>query len=200
MFYETYLNLLLLGERYKKNPRRVTASEFTAIIRRQFPAADFSFVTQRTTVADPDMIVVSGIYDSDNDDDALPAIELSLCYHPDQKYFFTDLIDWPQLAFDLAECAFHEIIHRDQYRDGIELAPYYSKTDNPFLVDDQEYLGNEYELQEYGFSIAAESVVRGVPFEECAMYKVYKETFDNDPGVIVKLREQFIKYSEQLGA
>jgi hypothetical protein len=77
---------------------------------------------------------------------------------------------------------------------------YRSKTDNLLLVEEQEYLGNEYEIEAYGFSIAAESSIKGLPFEECTMTKVYKETFDNDPTVIVKLRKQFVKYLERLGA
>lgn len=200
MFFETYLSLKLLGERCKKNPRKVTASEFTSMIRRQFPAADFSFVTERSTLADPDMVVVSGTYDSDSDDEMLPAIEIILHYRPDQKFYYTHLFDWDHLAFDLAECAYHEMIHRDQYRDGIELAEYRSTTDNFLLVEDQEYLGWEGEIEAYGFSIAAEAAIRGLEFDQCTMTKVYKETFDNDPKVLLKLEQQFIKYLERLGA
>jgi hypothetical protein len=196
MFFETFTRLIAIGEHYKN--RQYSASEITRIIRRQFPATDFSFRTHRDTAVDPDMIVVAGLYDCFNDSQDLPSIEITLCYHPDQKIYFTDLIDWETLAFDLAECICHELIHRQQYRSKQKFKPYVSKVTDPHLKAEQEYLGGGDELDAYGFSIAAESIVRGCLIQECVMYGVYQTTFDNDTDVVIQLEKEIQKYINQL--
>lgn len=196
MFFETFTRLVALGDHYQG--RQYSASEITRIIRRQFPATDFSFKTHRDTAVHPDMIVVAGIYDCFNDSQDLPSIEITLCYHPEQKVFFTDLIDWETLAFDLAECVCHELIHRQQYRTKQRFAPYISTIEDPHLRAEQEYLGDGAEIDAYGFSIAAESIVRGCIFQECVMYGVYQTTFDNDKKVVVQLEQEIQKYINQL--
>jgi hypothetical protein len=197
MFFETHSRILDIGDTFKG--RRYTASEVTKLIRRQFPATDFLFRTHRDPAVDPDMIVVAGLYDCFNDSQDLPSVEITLCYHPDQKYFFTDLIDWETLAFDLAECICHELVHRQQHRSRQKFKSYESKLPegNP-LIGEQEYLGDGAELDAYGFSIAAESIVRGCIPQECVMYGVYQTTFDNDKSVIVKLEQEIQKYLNQL--
>ena len=82
MFFSTYNRLLRVGEYYTTNARAVTAGEVTRIIRRQFPATDFLFITDRNSGADPDMVIVSGTYDSDHDAMGLPSVEITLSYHP----------------------------------------------------------------------------------------------------------------------
>lgn len=193
MFFEIHSRILDIGDSLQG--RRYTASEFTKLIRRQFPATDFLFRTHRDPAVSPDMIVVAGIYDCFNDSQDLPSVEITLCYHPEQKYFFSDLIDWETLAFDLAECICHELIHRQQYRSRQKFKAYESKLPegNP-LISEQEYLGDGAELDAYGFSIAAESIVRGCIPQECVMYGVYQTTFDNDKSVIVKLEQEIQKY------
>lgn len=193
MFFETHSRILDIGDEIPT--RRYTASEFTNLIRRQFPATDFIFSTHRDPAVSPDMIVVAGIYDVFNDSQDLPSIEISLCYHPEQKYFFTNLIDWESLAFDLAECICHELIHRQQYRSNQSFISYESKlaSGHP-LVNEQEYLGDGAEIDAYGFSIAAESIVRGCIPQECVMYGVYQTTFDNDKTVIARLEKEIKKY------
>jgi len=197
MFFETHSRILDIGDTFKG--RRYTASEVTKLIRRQFPATDFLFRTHRDPAVDPDMIVVAGIYDCFNDSQDLPSVEITLCYHPDQKYFFTDLIDWETLAFDLAECICHELVHRQQHRSRQKFKSYESKLpEGDPLISEQEYLGDGAELDAYGFSIAAESIVRGCRPQECVMYGVYQTTFDNDKSVIVKLEQEIQKYLNQL--
>lgn len=190
MFYTIRNRLLNLKERYAN--RSFTAGEFTKIIRRQFPAADFSFRTHKDYAVDPDMVVVAGIYDCYNDSEHLPYIEITLCYHPEQETYFGNLIDWDQLSFDIAECVGHELIHRKQYKTKQKLKEYPS--DNA----DQAYLGHEEEIDAYGFSIAAESIIYNKPIYQCAMYQAYQNTFDKDRSVVLKLEQQIIKYLREL--
>lgn len=192
MFFENYKRLLQLGEYYKTSNRSVSACDMTKIIRRQFPAADYSFRTHRDPAVDPDMIVVSGFYDCYNDAQNLPHTEITLCYYPEQTLYFPKLLDWSRLSFDIAECIGHEAVHRRQWRRKEPLVPYAS--DNR----EQEYLGDEAEIDAYGFSIAAEIAVYRCHYTECAMYRVYVEVFDKDHSVVLKLQNKISKYLIQL--
>ena len=190
MFFETYRRLLELEARY--STRVFSASEFTKLIRRQFPAADFSFRTHRDYAVDPNMVIIAGIYDCYNDAQSLPHTEITLCYHPEQETYSGHLFNWQQISFDIAECIGHETVHRQQYKNKAKLKSYKSAN------SEQEYLGDESEIEAYGFSIAAESVVYKRPYSECTMFTVYKNTFDKDHSVIVKLQKQIVKYLQQL--
>jgi hypothetical protein len=192
MFHETRSRLLELGKHYTTKPRSVTACELTRIIRRQFPAADFSFKTHRDYAVDPDMIVVAGFYDCYDDAQGLPHTVITLCYHPEQDLYFLNLLDWDRISFDIAECIGHELVHREQYRTKQKTKLY--KSNNP----NEAYLGDEAEIDAYGFSIAIECVTYNRPIGECAMYQAYIDTFDKDHSVIVKLQKAISKYLKQL--
>jgi len=198
MFFQHHRRLLKLGEYYKQSNRSVNACDMTKIIRRQFPAADYSFKTHRDIAVDPDMIIVSGFYDCYNDAQGLPHTEITLCYYPDQALYFPKLLDWSRLSFDIAECIAHEDIHRRQYQNKETLAPYSSKETDPGKKREQEYLGDEAEIDAYGYSIAAEVMAFGCKYTDCNMYRVYREVFDNDYSVVLKLQKKISKYLIQL--
>ena len=198
MFFQIHRRLLKLGEYYKTSNRSVSACDMTKIIRRQFPAADFSFKTHRDTAVDPDMIVVSGFYDCYNDAQGLPHTEITLCYYPDQVLYFPKLLDWEKLSFDIAECIGHEAVHRRQFQHREPLVPYRSTDPDALRNREQEYLGDEAEIDAYGFSIAAEVLTFGRALDECEMYQVYRTVFDKDHLVILKLQNKISKYLIQL--
>lgn len=192
MFFEIRTRLLQLGKYYETKSRKVTACELTKIIRRQFPAADFSFKTHRDYAVDPDMIVVAGTYDCYNDAQGLPHTEITLCYHPEQDIYFLNLLDWDRISFDIAECIGHELIHRQQYKQKKKTKAF--KSDN----NDQAYLGDEAEIDAYGFSIAIESITYNKPITECSMYIAYLNVFDINHSVVVKLQKAISKYLKEL--
>lgn len=192
MFAAAYRLMQTLGERIKG--RKYSASELTNIIRRQFSATDFVFKTARDYAVDPDMAVVAGLYDCYDDSQMLPSMTITMCYHPEQETFFVDLINWQQLSFDIAECIGHELVHRDQWRNKRKPALMSYNSDD----EEKAYLGSEDEIEAYGFSIAAESVIFKKPKEHCVMYNVYLETFDTDPSVILKLQHQVTAYTNKL--
>lgn len=189
-FFGTHNRLVALGKRVAG--RKYSAAEFTRLIRRQFPSANFSFKTHRDYAVDPDSIIVSGTFDSVDESVGLPSINITLNYHPEQDTYFVDLLNWTQLAFDISECVWHEVVHRNQYTQGRKLKPY--KSTDP----EQEYLGGQDEIEAYGFSIAAESFVFQKPFESCVMYGVYKTTFDTDLKIVLQLEKQVNSYLKQL--
>ena len=158
-FLATYEKLLALGKRVQG--RKYSASEFTRLIRRQFPATDFVFKTYRDYAVDPDCVVIAGLYDQWDDSEFLPCITVTLCYHPEQDTYFASIFNWQQFAFDVAECIGHELVHRDQHRSGRTplLKRYVSKHTVPAVQQEQQYLGDESEIEAYGFSIAAERMI-----------------------------------------
>ncbi len=198
LFIATYNKLLALGERVKG--RSYSASDFTRLIRRQFPATDFVLKTYRDFAVDPDQVIVAGLYDVWDDSEMLPSITLTLCYHPEQDNYFVDLINWKQLSFDIAECIGHELVHQDQQRNGRKplLKRYASKSTDPGIKSEQQYLGGEDEIEAYGFSIAAECAVFKKPKEDCVMYQAYVDTFDNDTAVVLKLDQQVAQYLSRM--
>jgi len=194
MFFEIYDRVARLADKYSGPDKKFTPSEFTNLIRRQFAGADFVFKTVKDEAVDPDMIVVAGSYDPMEDSIGEPSIEVCLCYCPGQKYYFINLIDWEKLCFDIAECMCHEGIHQLQYRKQRSQREFVMKLDGINIHHDPDYLSNDLEIEAYGFSIAAESVMFGQHFSECTMYKVYEKTFDKQPTVMVKLEQHILKY------
>jgi hypothetical protein len=175
-----------------------TPGAFTGLIRRQFSSKAYVFRTAKNYAVDINSIIVGGLYDNDNAQENLPYIEITLYYHPEQPTFTGNDLNWDQISFDIAECITHEHIHQQQIVNKIKLKRYVSKADDYELRVEQNYLGHDEEIDAYGFSIAAESVVFGKPYNMCSMYHVYKTTFDTDHSVVVKLEQEIVKYLEQL--
>ena len=196
MFFEIYKQLLSLESKVSK--QKFTPGTFTGLIRKQFPKEDYAFRTEKSYAVDPNSIIVGGLYDKENDLDQLPHTEIILYYYPEQLSFKGSDLNWEQISFDIAECVAHEQIHRQQMLEKKKLKRYVSKSADKDLRVEQNYLGHDEEIDAYGFSIAAESVTFNKPYNMCTMYHVYKQTFDTDHSVVVKLEQEIVKYLEQL--
>jgi hypothetical protein len=115
-------------------------------------------------------------------------------------------LDWPRLSLDLAECIGHELVHRaQQQRKRRPSVRYRSQELDPQKKHDQEYLGSAEEIEAYGYSIAAELVVKHNCFtleksclDQIVMHSVYVNTFDNDESIVLKLHKQISKYLRRL--
>lgn len=187
-------------DRLQKLKQRVagssyTASQFTNLLRRQLNTDAFVFKTHRDYAVDPDSIIVSGLFDCYDYDNKLPSITITLSYHPEQNTYFVGRLDWEQLAFDLAECVGHEMVHMDQHVFGRAPALKRYRSSN----EEKSYLGGDDEIEAYGFSIAAEQHAFNKPLQECIMYGVYCGTFHDDTKVIYKLEQQVEQYHKELG-
>jgi hypothetical protein len=199
-FLDVYKRIVEL--KYRVAGRSYTPSKFTDLIRRQFDAVTFIVKTERDPAVDPDQVIVAGLYDCYDDAEMLPSITITLCYHPEQETYFVDLINWNQFAFDLAECVGHEMVHMHQYKIG--RAPALREYQNPTNTEptlDQKYLGDESEIEAYGFSIAAEMFMFKKSIQDCVMYFVYQQTFETDTKIVLQLEqqvEQYFKTLEQL--
>ena len=189
----------IMDLRFRVAGRSYTPAKFTDLIRRQFNAAAFIVKTDRDLAVDPDQVIVAGLYDCHDDSEMLPSITLTLCYHPAQNTYFVDLINWGQFAFDLAECMGHEMVHMNQYKfpRAPALKEYKSPTGEETTLD-QEYLGDESEIEAYGFSIAAEMCIFKKSIQDCVMYGVYQETFASDTRIVLQLEQQVEHYYKSL--
>lgn len=164
--------------------------ELTQKIRRQFPATDFLFYTRKSDKVDPNQIIVSGYYDAEADNKFDPCVEINLHYAPNLNIDIRQL-DRIQLAFDIAECVHHELVHRDQNLNPRKK----SKTAQRLLAvsDEHAYLGEADEIEAYGFSIAAEMKVFGVTMHQCSMYTIYNSLFKGS-SVMTNLEKHTKKY------
>ncbi len=191
-FYISYDRMLSLGSRI--SGRHYTPGELTKQIRRQFPVTDFVFSTSKDYAVDPDMIIPSGLYDCYDEAEMLPSIEITLSYHPEQKYYFVDVLNWKQLSFDIAECIGHEVVHQYQHRNRKQN----QTTTDRWYNSERDYLGDEDEVDAYAFSIAIESKIFSRDFTETTVYNDYRKLFDNDDLILAKLTKQISFYKEQL--
>jgi hypothetical protein len=196
MFFDLYYRVLEISQ--KSKGKKITAAQLTGLMRKLLESDGFTVTTHRDPAVSPDMVIVSGIYDCWNDSSGLPGIEISLCYHPQQRYFFLDLLDWPRLAFDFAECVVHEKIHQEQHHQKKKFSKYRSRVLDKSLKSEQEYLGAGEEIEAYGFSIAADSMVNSTDWKKCDMYQVYANTFFDDANIVLKLEKSIVKYLKQL--
>jgi hypothetical protein len=199
-YFELYDRISRVGQRYAHDSKIVSAAEITKIVRRQFVSDIFRIETARDTAVSPDMIIVTGFYDCYDDSQGLPCVTIALTYSPQQDAYFTNLINWEQLAFDVAEAVGHELVHREQHHARRRLRAYKSKSMIVGEKEDQEYLGHEAEVEAYGFSIAFESWHKKIPTEVCPMFVTYAATFDQDDKVLLKLQKYISKYLKQLEA
>ena len=200
-YLELYDRISRVGQRYARDSKIMSAPEITKIVRRQFVSEIFRIETARDPVVSPDMIVVAGFYDCYDDSQDLPCVTIALTYSPQQEKYFTHLIDWEQLAFDVAEAVGHELVHREQHHAQKKLRAYKSHSTILVEKEDQEYLGHEAEIEAYGFSIAFESWHKKIPVEVCPMFVTYVATFfDHDDKVLLKLQKYISKYLKQLEA
>lgn len=199
-YHDIYQKICRAGEKYKLESKSLSASDLTKIVRRQFMSGLFRVQTDRDVVVHPDMIVVGGFYDCFDDSQGLPCITISLTYNPEQETYFTNLIDWEQLAFDVAEAVGHEMVHREQHHQSRPGRKYTSRDPDPQRRDEQEYLGHDTEIEAYGFSIAFDSWHRGIPVEISPMYVTYSDVFSHDEKVLLKLQKYISKYLKHLEA
>jgi hypothetical protein len=179
----------------KRSGVRFTVAEFTKILRQFIGGPDVKVKTHRDPNVDIDQVVISGIYDADDDEDDQPSISIYVNYNPQQYTIRMKDIEWMKLCIDLIECTGHELIHQQQYRSrdyDIGDTIFASKTPDEDKQEAQEYLGNLDEIEAYGYSIAAKYV------SQSPIFKMYCVTFGTNHMVVRTLLEYSLKYFKHL--
>lgn len=193
IFFDTLARLSPLEK--TQHGKKLSAGDLTAVVRRKIANDLITVSTERSDAVPVDTIVVSAFFDLTAEDDE-QSIEITLVYNSDQKYFFIEKLEWDAVSYHIAEGLCHELVHLNQHMNQEDV---YVISDPP--SHDNEYIGSDSEIQAYGFSIASESFLFGVPYQETEMFQVYENAFDEDSKVMLKLRYEIMKYlqvAEQL--
>jgi hypothetical protein len=197
MFRDILAQLQELSKSTKR--ARILPSELTSLVRKRVPNSLIRYRTLRSRAVHLGQVLISGVYDCEEDAQGFACIEVCLNYNPEQKQLDTALIDWKQLSFDIAECIGHELVHRQQRRRRART--YISSLEPGPLKDEQEYLGSSDEIEAYGFSIAADLAVNHNSLNDINktdMWKVYVNTFETDQSVLLELEQHVRKYYSKL--
>jgi hypothetical protein len=198
MFFDVLGSIQAIPSRVSKT--KLTPIEISRWVRKCIKDQDILLKTCRSQAVDECQILVSGVYDQEFDQDGLPSIEVFLNYNPAQTAIELDLINWNRLAFDVAECMGHELVHKKlRCKKSKE---YRSALPPGVLHDEQVYLGNSEEIQAYGFSIAADVAINlDGEFDQrfhADMYGIYQKTFDQDLAVMLQLDHEIARNLTQL--
>lgn len=186
----------------QRQSQPLAPSQLTARWRRVVDPHVIRLKTSRSYAVDPDMVVIGGTYDSEDEKIGLPCIEISIIFNPLQEKIQLNDQQWNRTCLDIAECISHEQIHQEQAnRRGWKSRAYRSTATDPKLKEEQQYLGTTCEIDAYGFSIAAElyylhrtPAIDESTLENIFMYQVYSDIFASDQSVLLELRNCISKY------
>jgi hypothetical protein len=107
---------------------------------------------------DPGWTWVGGCYYSDLDAEYLQCIEINFCYHGKKDIITISDYRFKRMCLLFADTMLHEIIHMRQFRKRKfkHLPDYASTAHREKQRREQEYLGNNDEIDAYAFNIACE--------------------------------------------
>lgn len=103
-------------------------------------------------------VYVGGSYYSGDDQDKLTSIELCLAYNPKDKNITMTPRRFSRFCIGFADTILHEVIHMRQFRKRKfkNLPAYASTASRTKQREEQEYLGNNDEIDAFAFNIACE--------------------------------------------
>jgi hypothetical protein len=185
--------------------RRFTPSQITRLIAKNVPLTEVSFTTNLTINSPIHSIIVSGLYDYEEDQWGTQPIEIELAYFKKNQHFIIGgsmtRKRWYRLCFDIASVLGHEYVHLHQYRDrNFRIGRgFRSHEREESLKHTQEYLGHSDEVDAYSFTAAAEMAMqlrsnKSIDFYTTSMYYHYSKTFGSDHSIVAKLKKKSIKY------
>lgn len=201
-----YQEMVKYGESI--STEKFTVPEFTKLLRDLIGTYDIRVRTTRDKSVLKNDVVISGLYDPENDESNLSSISLYVTYSTTQKKISIKDINWPKLCLDLIECSGHEIIHQTQYRlRGFDIGPniFVSLSPEEKKREEQEYLGNADEVEAFGYSIAIEVLINDFPKKitkkhifKTEVFKTYEAAFGINHKVVNQLLLFVVQYYEAL--
>lgn len=188
IFYTIVDKIKEIESNFEGKCEKLTPSTISKMIRKMFDKSDFIAITERSDDVPADEIGVSVAYMDINTENGLPDFEVALMYNSKQKYYFSNVIDWEMLAYDLAVGVCREMISKahNLNNDSVMLAR--APSNEVF-----RYIGSDVEIKCSAFAIAAESELYGIDYEESDVFDMYASSFDPDSKVMLKLECEIMK-------
>ena len=194
------------GESVKN--RKYSPAELTKVLRRFAQDDDTKLKTKRDKDVDLNQVIVCGLYDPAEDESNYPSITIYIMFNPEQKEIRIRDLDWKQLCIDLIECQGHEIVHQQQFRArSFDIGPalFVSTSNDEDRRKEQEYLGNQDEIDAYSYSIAIETFLKHNPkkltikhLKKSSLFKAYRLAFGVEHPIVQQLIYYSVKYYSKL--
>lgn len=187
MFYTIISNVESMGLALSEKEKKLTPIQISKYVRELFDGNDFVVVTERSDDVPVDVIDVAVTYMDINTANGLPDFEIVLMYNTEQKYYFSNIIDWEMVAYDIADGVCREMLAKtyEMNNDDVILAKVPSN-------ESMRYIGSDVEIKCSAFSIAAESINESCGYDDTSMYQTYADAFEPDSKVILKLKYEII--------
>jgi hypothetical protein len=137
----------------------ITVSQFhdtlTKHIKKYMPIRSRKY---REPQVDKGRVFIGGVYHTEYDKDRQKSIELSMAYHPHDRKLEMTKRRFNRVAIRIADVLLHEVIHMHQARkrNFKPLPGYSSQAESTKQRVEQEYLGDNDEIDAYAFNMACE--------------------------------------------
>lgn len=195
----------LVNASMKKEHARFTPAAFTNFVRKIINDPGVKFKTKRSPAAELNTILVSGLYDPEEDQENFPSIEITLHFNPAQPAVKLIELNYTKAFLEICEIIRHEVCHQAQYRSRKWRVPvpFNSSHEDPDIRDEQEYLGTADEIEAYSISIASEILIKNqfvVPkavikeINTTSMFKLYEEAFGKKHQIVAQVKECTLRY------
>lgn len=170
-----------------------TPAALTRYFRKLIGSNDVRIVTTRHQDVHLNQVVIGGSYDYTEDKHNFSSITIFVTYSLTQDVIKLADLNWKHTCVMLIECLGHELVHQRQYRERDFLT---RKIVKSAQTEDQEYLGNQDEVEAYGYSIAIELFLLGEKrLMKSQMFKIYLMNFESHHPVIQQLISYISYYS-----
>jgi len=175
---------------------------------------DCKIISNRSLSIASNELEVAGVYDSELDEEGhSKPIEIEIQFPKKKPTFTFDESDmsrnhWSELCVDFANILGHEYVHLHQFRrrDFKWPKPYKSYNPHPRLKEQEEYYGDNDEVDAYAYIAAAEMAIdsfnpieiQPTDIERTRVYKTYTRVFDKKSPVVLKLEKRAQRYYKLL--
>ena len=137
---------------------QILIRDFQKCLRKFFKPYPIRVKNTRNKKVTANKVFVGGGYFSDDDYDGLKPIEIEFNFCPKETHIDIDETNWSNICLLITDVVLHEIIHLKQYRARKFKTKigYASQAEDPDQREQQEYLGDQDEIDAYAFNLACE--------------------------------------------
>ena len=193
--------------------KHVTYKTITNRVKRVIPWPECVITGRKTLSVATNQWQVAGLYDPEADEFGRPSIEIEIGFPAKKNTFMFSEFDvsrdhWSEFCIDFSQILGHEFMHVNQFRkrDYRWCRQYKSTVSNYTLREQQEYYGDNDEIDAYAFTAAAEIIINKIVkknskkslVQKTNLYRTYTSTFDKADPVVLKFLKLTEKYTKRL--